>query len=318
MSTSAGGRGPAFGLDVGGTNIRIGLVTPEGTILEHERVGTPDEADQRVKAMVELVTRVRGRTGQTDLPVGVGAAGLVDLEGVVRYAPNLDWRDAPLRAQLEHELGTTVLVENDASAAMWGEYCAGAAHDVEGGAVMLTLGTGVGGGLVMDGQLRRGSTGVGGEFGHMIVNEGGPRCPCGNRGCLEALASGSAIGRTARDAVAAGRHPGSALAHLKDLTGTQVTEAARAGDELAIEVLAEVGGWLGVGIASLVNCLDPAIVIIGGGVLSAGPLLLGPAVDSYRARVIAREHRTLPRVVRARLGDDAGLIGAALLAASAA
>lgn len=316
MADTADGGGAAFGLDVGGTNIRIGLVDADGTILERARVDTPEAADKRVAAMVDLVAAVRDRTGTAGLPVGVGAAGLVDLDGVVRYAPNLDWRDAPLRAQLEQELGTTVLVENDASAAMWGEYCAGAARHVQGGAIMLTLGTGVGGGLVMDGQLRRGSTGVGGEFGHMIVLEGGPQCPCGNHGCLEALASGSAIGRTAREAVAAGRRPDSALAGFADLTGTEVTEAARAGDELAIEVLAEVGGWLGVGIASLVNCLDPAVVLIGGGVLSAGPLLLGPAVDSYRARVIAREHRTLPRVVRARLGDDAGLIGAALLAAA--
>jgi glucokinase len=318
MSTAAGGGAQAFGLDVGGTNIRIGLVEADGTILQRERVATPDAADQRVKAMVDLVARARDRAGRTDLPVGVGAAGLVDLDGVVRYAPNLDWRDAPLRAQLEQQLGTTVLVENDASAAMWGEYSAGAARAVEGGAIMLTLGTGVGGGLVMDGQLQRGSTGVGGEFGHMIVNEGGPRCPCGNRGCLEALASGSAIGRTAREAVAARRHHGSVLADVEDLTGTHVTEAARAGDQLAIEVLDEVGGWLGVGIASLVNCLDPAVVIIGGGALSAGPLLLTPAVESYRARVVAREHRTVPRVVRAELGDDAGLIGAALLAAAAA
>jgi glucokinase len=316
MTGSAGEEGVAFGLDVGGTNIRIGLVDADGAIVAHTKVATPANADDRVAAMVDLVTTSRERTGDTDLPVGVGAAGLVDLDGVVRYAPNLDWRDAPLRKQLEDALGTTVLVENDASAAMWGEFCAGAAREVEGGAVMLTLGTGVGGGLVMDGQLRRGSTGVGGEFGHMIVAEGGPRCPCGNHGCLEALASGSAIGRTAREAVAAGRRPESALAGIDSLDGTAVTEAARGGDELAVEVLAEVGGWLGVGIASLVNCLDPAVVIIGGGVLSAGLLLLDPAVDSYRSRVVAREHRTLPRVVQASLGDDAGLIGAALLAAA--
>ncbi len=309
----------AIGVDVGGTNIRVGLVSEAGTILEHERNATPQESDARIATIVELTAQMRARSAVRDVPIGVGAAGLVDLDGVVRYSPNLDWRDAPVRAQLAAALGADVRVENDAAAAAWGEYCVGAAQHADNGALMLTIGTGVGGGLVMDGRLIRGGTGLGGEFGHLIVHDGGALCPCGNRGCLEAMASGTAIGRLAREALSedAGEHD-SVLRHADQVTGTMVTDAARSGDALAVDVLAEAGRWLGVGIASLVNSLDPEVVIVGGGALAAGRLLLDPAVDAYHARVIARGHRTIPPVLRARLGDDAGLIGAALLALGAA
>lgn len=304
----------AFGLDVGGTNIRVGIVDATGQIVEQRRTSTPPDGAQRLAAMIDLVREVAADHDATGLPVGVGAAGLVDLDGVVRYAPNLDWRDAPLRDELADALSVPVRVENDASAAAWGEYRVGAAQHAHGGALMLTIGTGVGGGLVLDDRLVHGATGLGAEFGHIIVSEGGPRCPCGNDGCLEAMSSGSAIGRMAREAVAGDRDPSSALHQVDDLNGADVTSAAHGGDALAIDLLAEAGHWLGVGIASLVNALDPEMVIIGGGVLSAGDLLLDPAVEAYHARIVARDHRTVPPVVRAELGDDAGLIGAALLA----
>ncbi|CAN5872723.1 ROK family glucokinase [soil metagenome] len=302
----------AFGLDVGGTNVRAGLVAEDGTIVDRDQIATPRGADARVAALVAIVTALRDRHGVAGLPVGVGAAGLVDLDGVVRYAPNLDWRDAPVRAQLAAALGVEVRVENDAAAAAWGEYRVGAAQHAGGGALMLTIGTGVGGGLIMDDRLIRGSTGVGAEFGHMIVHEGGARCPCGNSGCLEAVASGTAIGRLAREALAAD-DVASSLRELDDVSGTAVTAAAHAGDDLATRVLAEAGCWLGVGIAALVNSLDPEVVVIGGGALSAGALLLDPAITAYHARVVAAAHRVVPPVLRAQLGDDAGLVGAALL-----
>ncbi|HWB72366.1 MAG TPA: ROK family protein [Egibacteraceae bacterium] len=152
------------------------------------------------------MTWARGRASRRrgGLPVGVGAAGVVDLDGRVRYAPNIDWADYPLRAELEALLDVAVTVDNDANAAAWGEYAAGAAAAASS-VVMLTVGTGVGGGLIIDGRLVRGAGGLGAEFGHLIVSEGGPRCPCGNHGCLEALASGNAIGRVAREALQAGR-----------------------------------------------------------------------------------------------------------------
>ncbi len=307
---------PSIGVDIGGTKIVAAVVNGKGNMLAERRVETPVDGDRRT---VELVALVRTLCAEHDLPqttVGVGAAGLVDLDGVVRYAPNLDWRDYPLRAALESELGLPVRVENDAAAAVWGEYVVGAGRDAVGGALMLTLGTGVGGGLVTEGRLARGAHGLAGEFGHIILAEGGPRCPCGNRGCLEALSSGTAIGRIAREAVAAGTLPeGSSLYEIEDLTGNKVTVAARSGDAGGRAVLAEAGRWLGVGIASLVNALDPEIVIVGGGVIDAGPLLLEPAIEAYHERVVAREHRSSPPVVEASLGDHAGVIGAALLGA---
>lgn len=183
--------------------------------------------------------------------------------------------------------------------------------------VMLTLGTGVGGGLVIGGRLVRGASGLGAELGHMVVCEGGPPCPCGNRGCLEALASGTAIGRSARAALDAGRLDGSSLRDVPDLDGKAVTLAAQAGDAAAREILAEAGRWLGVGIASLINALDPEVVVVGGGAMQAGELLLGPARRSAAERVVGLQHRPTPPIVPATLGDDAGLIGAALLAAEA-
>lgn len=303
----------AFGLDVGGTNVRAGLVDGKGTIVDREHIATPADADARTAAMADMVRTLRDRNAVGRLPVGVGAAGLVDLDGVVRYAPNLDWRDAPVRATLAEALDTDVRVENDAAVAAWGEYRAGAARHVVGGALVLTIGTGVGGGLIMDDRLVRGNDGLGGEFGHMIIHEGGARCPCGNHGCLEALASGTAIGRIARETLTSTDEP-SMLRDLEQVTGTAVTDAAHAGDGLAVDVLARAGFWLGVGIASLVNSFDPGVVIIGGGVLAAGELLLAPAVAAYHPRVVARRYRTMPPVLRAQLGDDAGLIGAALLA----
>jgi glucokinase len=309
---------PAIGLDIGGTKIVAAVVDHSGRILTQRLIDTPDAGERRLAAVVELVQALCEEHGLTHTTVGVGAAGLVDLDGVMRFAPNLDWRDYPLRSVLAEELGLPVQVENDANAAAWAEYVVGAGHDASIGALMLTVGTGVGGGLVMDGRLVRGAHGLAAEFGHIIVSDGGAQCPCGNRGCLEAYASGTAIGRFAREAVATGTlADGSSLYRVEELTGAEVGAAAAAGDASACALLADAGRWLGVGIATLVNALDPEIVIIGGGVAQAGGLLLDPATVAYHERVIAAAHRDLPPVVRARLGDDAGVIGAALLGADA-
>lgn len=307
----------AIGVDVGGTKILAGVVDDSGHVLSRQRIPTPVLADDRIDAIIDLVGSLCAEHGLEGAPVGVGAAGLVSLDGVVLYAPNLDWRDAPVRLQLADRLHVPVRVENDATAATWGEFVAGAARRASGGALMLTLGTGVGGGLVMDGRLIRGATGVAAEFGHLIVCEGGALCPCGNRGCLEALASGSAIERTAREAVRGRTLPdGSPLYDVQQLTGRDVSRAALAGDDGATALLATAGTWLGVGIASLVNGLDPEVVVLGGGVTAIGDLLLRPAIDAYHDRVIARAHRIVPPVVRAQLENDAGIVGAALLAAA--
>ncbi|MBW3603091.1 MAG: ROK family protein, partial [Actinobacteria bacterium] len=206
-------------------------------------------------------------------------------------------------------------VENDANVAAWGEFRAGAGVEAPSSMLMLTVGTGVGSGLVLGGQLVRGRDGLATEFGHLIVAEGARRCGCGNRGCLEAMASGTAIGRIAQEALDAGEVPAdSVLRRSGTPTGRLVTRAAETGDSFASEVLARCGFWLGVGVASLVAGLDPEIVVVGGGVMEAGQRVLEPARRAYGQRVMGHDYRVLPAIVEAELGDDAGFVGAALIA----
>ncbi|MDP8977701.1 MAG: ROK family protein [Actinomycetota bacterium] len=308
--------GLAVGVDVGGTKTMAGLVAGDGRILRRLRRDTPaHDPDGIVRLVADVVGELRGEPEAGGAPVGVGAAGMVDLVGVMRYAPNLDWRDFPLRAGLVKLLGDDVWVENDANVAAWGEFRAGAGVDARSSMLMLTVGTGVGSGLVLGGQLVRGRGGLATEFGHLIVAEGARRCGCGNLGCLEAMASGTAIGRMAQESLDSGEVPADSLLQRSGApTGRSVTRAAEAGDAFASEVLARCGFWLGVGIASLVAGLDPEIVVVGGGVIETGERLLEPARRAYAPRVMGHDHRDLPAVVEARLGDDAGLVGAALIA----
>jgi glucokinase len=307
------GEPAAIGIDIGGTKLAAGAVGPDGAVLSRARRDTPaDDVDGILAAVGDVVAELAPDGG---LPIGVGAAGLVDADGAVRYAPNLEWEDLPLRDVLAERLGVPVTVDNDANVAAWGEFRLGAGREASSSMVMLTIGTGVGGGLVLDGRLVRGASGMAGEMGHMVVDAGGPRCPCGNLGCLEALASGTAIGRTARDVLRREDLPvPTALRDLDELTGKSVTAVAREGDEVAVGVLASVGWWLGVGIASLVNVLDPQLVVVGGGAMQAGELLLGPARESAASHLLGRSKRSLPPIAPAALGDDAGVVGAALLA----
>lgn len=312
--------GVAVGVDVGGTKLAAGLVDGEGNVMARARRDTPSRDAVAIAPLVaELAADLCGQAGVPgSVPIGVGAAGVIDREGVVRYSPNIDWEPGyPLRGEISRHARTTVLVDNDANAAAWGEYRAGAGHAAAGNMVLLTVGTGIGGGLVIDDRLVRGAHGLGAELGHVIVAEGGPRCPCGNRGCLEALASGTAIGRMAREERQADRVPaGSPLASVppEELTGKVVTRAAGSGDPCAAGLLDRAGFWLGVGIATLVNALDPEVVVVGGGAMEAGELLLRPARTAFAERLIGRAHRDLPPVSKASLADDAGLVGAALLA----
>lgn len=307
------GGGLAVGIDVGGTKVAAGLVGGDGSVLFRERLQTPKGTDALLELLVDAVRRLTA--GQEEVPIGVGAAGLVSPDGIVRYAPNIEWVQEPLQRRLADRLGVPVTVDNDASVAAWGEFRVGAGSGARRSMVMLTLGTGVGGGLIIDGRLVSGAGGLGGEFGHIIVQEGGPQCPCGNRGCLEALASGTAIGRIAEERRAAGALPGdSALHRLEEVTGKSVTVAAHAGDAGATAVLATAGFWLGVGIASLCNAIDPELVVVGGGAIQAGELVLAPARAALDERLIGAQHRPAIPVVRAALADDSGMVGAALLA----
>lgn len=310
MSGSGGSdEAVAVGVDVGGTKLLALAVTVDGEVVGRERrtspVGDPD-------ALVDEIVGLVGSFGGSR-PVGAGVAGIVGRDGVVRYGPNLDIEDLALRERLEDALGVPVTVVNDATVALFGELRAGAARGARD-VVMLTLGTGVGGAVVVDGRLVDGATGMAGELGHVPVLDGGRECPCGNKGCLEAYASGSAIGLVARERLELTDEP-SDLRDVDVVDGKSVTMAALEGDGLALEVLRAAGYWLGVGLTGIVNALDPELVVVGGGAATtAAPIVLPEAFGVLSRRILGAGHRPVPEIVQAGLGDDAGAIGAALLA----
>ena len=313
MSAAAAthGSGPAIGvgLDVGGTHLRAALVGADGLVgpVLRGRSVTDDATVLVGDVLRQLEELGQGPGG--DLPVGLGVAGLVDRDGSLRYGPNVGLRDAPLGRLLGAALGRSVRVVNDASAAVVGEHRIGAArgHD---DVVMLTLGTGVGGGAIVAGRLLEGAHGMAGELGHLVIVEGGRDAPSGIAGTVEAYVSGTAIGREARAAVEAG------AAGARAVDAPEVVAAARAGEPWAHELLATVGRRLGITIASVVAVLDPAIVVVGGGAgEAAAPWLLPAARDAFAAHLMGAAHRPAVAIVPAELGDDAGVIGAALLAA---
>jgi glucokinase len=307
----------AIGVDVGGTKI-VGLLVDvdAGRILDRRLVETPADDEEATTRAIVVVARELSASREGVRALGVGSAGLVDRDGVMRYAPNLAWREFPLRERVGAAVGLPTLVENDANAAAWGEYRFGAGRG-SSDMLLVTVGTGIGGGIVIEGKLFRGAHGFAAEIGHIIVEPGGPRCGCGNLGCWEQVASGKAIGRLGREAAA--KHPESQLADLaggdpQKVTGVEVTKAAIQGDRIAVRILAEVGRRLGEGIAGLVNVLDPEVVVVGGGAIEAGELLLRPARDAFVASVEAPEERPEVPVVAAALANDAGAVGVADLA----
>lgn len=304
----------AVGVDIGGTRLRAAAVRADGSVVDREATHRPagEGPDGFGAAVVAAVGELVARLGP-DLPVGIGIASMVDREGRLVDAPNLEVRGFPLRERTAAALGVHVTVVNDATAACLAEARTGAARDQDD-VVLLTVGTGVGGGALVGGRLLRGAHGLATEFGHMVVAEGGRRCPCGTHGCLEAYASGRAIGAIAAERLAEGRSS-PALAREPVIDGTAVTRAARDGDPLATEVVTEAGHWLGVGIAGLVNALDPSVVLVGGGAGDALQSWLLPAARaSFEPRLLGAGLRPVPPLVPAALGDDAGVVGAALLA----
>jgi glucokinase len=288
----------AVGVDVGGTKAVATLVAPDATVLAREIVETPAED---VPAVLEAMRTVA--TGVADpsaVAIGVGAAGLVELgTGRMRYAPNIAWRDVDLRAALA-PVGLPTFVDNDCTVAAVGELLAGAGRGVSD-FLYVGLGTGIGGGIVSDGRVLRGAYGFAGEIGHIVVEPGGPLCGCGNHGCWETVASGSAVTRLGRERLG--------------LDGYGVVAAAHRGDDAARAILSEVGERLGEGLAGLVNVLDPSLVIVGGGAAAgAGDLLLEPARPAFEASVEGGGFRPSVPIVPATLGADGAAIGAALWA----
>ena len=306
----------AVGIDIGGTKIAVGVVTSDGQVLRKATVPTPQDQDDLVQRILAIIKDLQSHYPGV-AAVGVGAAGMIDWPtGHIRWAPNNSYSDLPLRQLLAEGSGLPAVVENDANAAAWAEATVGAGAGL-GNVIALTIGTGIGAGIILNGELQRGETGIAAEAGHIIINPiGGEQCGCGATGCLEAMASGSALGRDGRRAAAA--DPEGLLVQLAgaaaSVTGETVHQAALANDPTARQLFDQLGFWLGVGIASLVNVFDPQLVILGGGLVTTGDLLLAPTHASFERFVFARAHRTLPALALARMGADAGLIGAALLA----
>lgn len=310
-----GGDDPVVGIDLGGTSVKAALVSPQLEILAHEAMPT-DLADQAtlLDEIGELVKRVRGSADVAG--VGFGLPSQIDQRtGTVVDSINVPLEHLPFAGEMQRRLRLPVRIDNDANVACLAECRVGAAAGRRH-VVMLTLGTGVGGGLLIDGKTYRGSTGCGGELGHVVVDENGPPCQghCPNHGCLEVLASATGIRHAA--AAVADRTPGGTLATARaggaDLGPRLVIEQALAGDAECREVLGVVGRHLGVGIASFVNVFNPELVVIGGGIVSAGELLLAPARAEAASRAL-RPPWAQVEVVAAKLGNDAGVIGAAAL-----
>ncbi|GAA3535562.1 ROK family glucokinase [Aeromicrobium panaciterrae] len=307
----------AIGVDIGGTKIAAGLVSEAGELLKRESEPTPDDATKIPAIVADLSERLAG--DDKIVGIGIGAAGFTSTDRTtVRFAPNISWVDEPLAEHVSALTDLPVIVENDANAAAWGEFSFGAGEDTDD-LLLVTIGTGVGGGIVHHGQLYRGGFGVAAEIGHMRIVPDGIACGCGEHGCFEQYASGSALVRVARERVANGDRGTEALAALADgdptrITGPALTDLAHGGDALSIELLAELGRWIGEGLAILASILDPRVIAIGGGVAAAGDLLLGPAVDAFETHLPARSHRPQAEVRLAALGNAAGIIGAADLA----
>lgn len=288
-----------IGVDIGGTKVVAAEVHSDDSLGATARRATPGRrvAVSLVEdAITEAVLEVAA--GRPIAGVGLAAAGFVDRSGErVMFAPHLPWVDDPVRARLEDRWGCPVAMDNDANCAALAELTGGAAVGVDQ-ALLVTLGTGIGGAVILGGRLLRGANGMAGEFGHMQVKPGGRACECGRTGCWEQYCSGNALVRRLEK---------------QQLTGPAITEAALAGDPAACRALEKTGRWLGVGVANLVAAFDPALVVVGGGVSAAGDLLLDPARAALASSLVGAGHRVVPPIVRARFGPEAGVVGAAHL-----
>ncbi|WP_022899216.1 ROK family glucokinase [Humibacter albus] len=305
----------AIGIDIGGTKVAGALVDELGTIIREDRVPTSRDADEIETAVVEMIARLKDDA--EPVAAGVAAAGFIDAaQSTVYYAPNIAWRNEPLREKLETRTGMPIVIENDANAAGWAEFRFGAGRLVSD-MVILTIGTGVGGAIVSEDKLFRGGFGTGAEIGHMRVVPGGLPCGCGARGCIEQYGSGRALQRYANELADQGGI-GQVLADVRTRTGTlrgaDIGDLIQRRDPGALAALRQLGDWLGQACASLGAVLDPQMFVFGGGVAAAGDLLLEPIRASYLENLPARGYHPEPEFRIAELVNDAGVVGAADLA----
>jgi len=306
-----------IGIDIGGTKIAGALVDASGMVIRAQRLPTPaNDPDALIEAVVGLIEELA--KGEKVLGVGVAAAGFIDADQAnIIYAPNLSWRNEPFKSKLEAKLTLPVVIENDANAAAWAEYRFGAGVGLKH-MVMLTIGTGVGGAVITDSKMLRGGFGIAGELGHLRMVPNGLLCGCGQNGCLEAYASGTALLKAAKALASSNDPAGQRLRQLQpdsqELTGQDVYSAIQESDPGALGLLREMGSWLGQAVASLTAVLDPEIVVIGGGVSVAGDLLLDPIRAAYLEHLPARGFRPELKIIGAEFVNNAGVVGAADLA----
>ena len=310
---------PVLAVDLGGTKIITAVVLPDGKIVSRNYCLTM--ADKGAEMVIDRVlSAAKGAISKAELEtsefvgLGIAAAGVLDLrKGLITTSPNLpDWYDVPLRDMLADKLGIITYLINDASAAALGEHRFGAGIGVDN-MIYLTVSTGIGGGIIVDGELYFGADGCAGELGHMTIEVAGPQCHCGNFGCLEALASGWAVARDAKTRINQGEKSAIidlAGGKLEDINAEKIATAARQGDRLACDIVSKAANHLGVGLSNLVNIFNPELIVIGGGLSKMGGLLLKPARKVIQERAFRLPADTV-RIVRARCGSNAGIIGAA-------
>jgi glucokinase len=306
----------AVGVDIGGTKVLGALVDEHGAILAEHRVASPKEWLPMREAIVSVVDELRAGVPELHA-LGVGAAGMVDLDGVIHYAPNVPgFRKVPVRAELAEATGLVTVVDNDANTAAYAEMRFGVAKGVSN-ALIITLGTGIGGGVIVDGRVLRGANGFAAEVGHFQTDPLGPMCACGERGHWEASASGNALGRMARELAAAGEAPGllaRAGGSIDAIEGHLVSAAAHAEMPEALALVDRYAFNVAIGLVGLANIFDPALIAISGGLVNDGALFLDPMRRHFFGHIEGAEYRPTPDIVPAALGERAGVIGAAILA----
>ncbi len=313
---------PILAIDLGGSKIITAIISNKGLMMAREYYPTladegPQSVIERILSAVDHVLSL-GNIGPSQLDsISIAAAGAINLDkGIITFSPNLPgWHDIPLREMVKEKYGVDVFLLNDASAAALGEHHLGVGRGIDN-LILLTVGTGIGGGIIINGELYTGSCGSAGEIGHMTIDVNGPRCNCGNIGCLETLASGTAVAKEAIRRISHGEK--SSLTQIvegkiENITAEQVSIAAQGGDSLALEVISKAATYLGVGMVNLVNIFNPEMIIVGGGMAKMGDLLLNPAREVVRERVFPLSAQAV-RIVPAQLGDDAGVFGAAFFA----
>jgi glucokinase len=308
-----------IGVDVGGTKVAAGVVDMAGEVRASTRRDTPADDVAKTRDVIVEVVKELAAEHEVDA-VGIGAAGWIDAaRSTVLFAPNIAWRNEPIRDYVSNAVGLPVIVENDANVAAWAEFRYGAGREADDSMVLFTIGTGVGGGIVLGGELLRGAHGIAAELGHMLSVPDGHLCGCGRLGCIEQYASGNALVRFARAGARQEPDRATILLELADgdvdaVTGPMVTAAARSGDGVSGDAFVQIGHWLGIGLADMAQILDPQVLVVGGGVVEAGELLLGPTRRSYMDALSARATIPVAEIRPAELGNTAGLVGAADLA----